>query len=209
MKMADFDPIFSSTPNDVKTPGGRRDFFAKKHHTNQSKNIILPCLQLFREGIFFWTKNLIRQTLTSSLIPKKNRDLIIPDKLPKTRYCTQNRNWFAPGFSNLLSGSPFRSSNTWSIRNLYHNSKKISNNGLHLFGKFDHHRLIDTLRIFPSPPSSKGNNKDESIESGLGVEEGGLRFAEALLSTHHWLAPTRWEPFLRLPSNMYLSSPEF
>ena len=60
---------------------------------------------------------------------------------------------------------------------------------MHLFGKFDHHRLIDTLRIFPSPPSSKGNNKDESIESGLGVEEGGLKSAEALLLEINELKP--------------------
>jgi hypothetical protein len=50
--MADFDPIFSSTPNDVKTPGGRRDFYPEKQRTNQSKNIYYPCLQEIREGIF-------------------------------------------------------------------------------------------------------------------------------------------------------------
>jgi uncharacterized protein len=40
------------------------------------------------------------------------------------------------------------------------------------YGKFDHHRLIDTLRILPSP---------DTQEPALGVEEGGLQSAEALL----------------------------
>ncbi len=40
------------------------------------------------------------------------------------------------------------------------------------YGKFDHHRLIDTLRILPSPGTEA---------PALGVEEGGLQSAEALL----------------------------
>ena len=40
------------------------------------------------------------------------------------------------------------------------------------YGKFDHHRLIDTLRILPSP---------DTEAPALGVEEGGLQSAEALL----------------------------
>jgi uncharacterized protein len=40
------------------------------------------------------------------------------------------------------------------------------------YGRFDHHRLIDTLRILPSP---------DTEEPALGVEEGGLQSAEALL----------------------------
>jgi uncharacterized protein len=40
------------------------------------------------------------------------------------------------------------------------------------YGKFDHHRLIETLRILPHPDTG---------EAALGVEEGGLQSAEALL----------------------------
>ncbi len=40
------------------------------------------------------------------------------------------------------------------------------------YGKFDHHRLIETLRILPNP---------DTEEPALGVEEGGLQSAEALL----------------------------
>lgn len=42
------------------------------------------------------------------------------------------------------------------------------------YGRFDHYRLIDSLRILP-------NQIEESIEPALGIDEGGLRSAEALL----------------------------
>lgn len=43
------------------------------------------------------------------------------------------------------------------------------------YGKFDHYRLIDTLRILPK------EYEDGSAEPALGLEEGGLHSAEALL----------------------------
>lgn len=46
------------------------------------------------------------------------------------------------------------------------------------YGKFDHYRLIDTLRILPQPPSDKA---DKSVEPTLGIEQGGIQSAEALL----------------------------
>jgi HD superfamily phosphohydrolase len=46
------------------------------------------------------------------------------------------------------------------------------------YGKFDHYRLIDTLRILPTP--SAGEDGAEG-EPALGVEEGGLQSAEALM----------------------------
>jgi hypothetical protein len=49
------------------------------------------------------------------------------------------------------------------------------------YGKFDHYRLIDTLRILEPPPSS--GEQEASREPMLGVEEGGLQSAESL-----WLA---------------------
>src|SRR5436853_1877488 len=42
------------------------------------------------------------------------------------------------------------------------------------YGKFDHFRLIDTLRILPS-------GSGETAEPALGVAAGGLQSAEALL----------------------------
>ncbi|MDE0307025.1 MAG: HD domain-containing protein [Albidovulum sp.] len=46
------------------------------------------------------------------------------------------------------------------------------------YGKFDHYRLIDTLRILPS---SRPNDETGSSEPALGVQEGGLHSAEAML----------------------------
>lgn len=46
------------------------------------------------------------------------------------------------------------------------------------YGRFDHYRLIDTLRILPMPPAK---NEDGVGEPALGVEEGGIQSAEALM----------------------------
>jgi uncharacterized protein len=58
---------------------------------------------------------------------------------------------------------------------------------LHLgvaYGRFDHYRLIDSLRILPSP--SAGMNEDDR-EPQLGVTEGGLHSAEALLLARYFM----------------------
>ncbi len=46
------------------------------------------------------------------------------------------------------------------------------------YGRFDHYRLIDTLRILRPAPTESGS---QSSEPTLGVEEGGLHSVEALL----------------------------
>jgi len=46
------------------------------------------------------------------------------------------------------------------------------------YGRFDHYRLIDTLRILPS---SSPDDTSGSLEPSLGIEEGGLNTAESLL----------------------------
>jgi HD superfamily phosphohydrolase len=51
------------------------------------------------------------------------------------------------------------------------------------YGRFDHFRLIDTLRILPK---STGED-DDSIEPALGIEEGGLHSAEALLLARYFM----------------------
>jgi len=53
------------------------------------------------------------------------------------------------------------------------------------YGKFDHHRLIDTLRILPPP--SYGNHSDNSKEPSLGVEIGGIHSAESLLLARYFM----------------------
>ena len=52
------------------------------------------------------------------------------------------------------------------------------------YGKFDHHRLIDSLRILP--PAQSGE-KGESQEPALGVEEGGIQSAEALMLARYFM----------------------
>ncbi len=52
------------------------------------------------------------------------------------------------------------------------------------YGKFDHYRLIDTLRILPTPPSGE---EDDSEEPALGVEEGGIQSAEALMLARYFM----------------------
>jgi HD superfamily phosphohydrolase len=52
------------------------------------------------------------------------------------------------------------------------------------YGKFDHYRLIDTIRILPPAPSGED---DMSKEPTLGVEEGGLHSAEALSLARYFM----------------------
>lgn len=53
------------------------------------------------------------------------------------------------------------------------------------YGRFDHFRLIDTLRILPAPAvRTKGG---DSNEPQLGVEEGGLHSAEAMLLARYFM----------------------
>ena len=46
------------------------------------------------------------------------------------------------------------------------------------YGRFDHHRLIDTMQILPSPAESDDGGPREPI---LGIEIGGIQSAESLL----------------------------
>jgi uncharacterized protein len=56
------------------------------------------------------------------------------------------------------------------------------------YGRFDQYRLIDTLRILPAPPSGESDTDQErSIEPSLGIEEGGLHSAEALLLARYFM----------------------
>lgn len=49
------------------------------------------------------------------------------------------------------------------------------------YGRFDHYRLIDTMRILPR------ENEEKSQEPALGVEKGGLHSAEALLLARYFM----------------------
>jgi uncharacterized protein len=52
------------------------------------------------------------------------------------------------------------------------------------YGKFDQYRLIDTLRILPSGSYDK---KEGSAEPALGIEQGGIQSAEALMLARYFM----------------------
>jgi hypothetical protein len=53
------------------------------------------------------------------------------------------------------------------------------------YGRFDHYRLIDTLRILPR--SSSSSEIVDSKEPALGVEEGGIQSAEAMMLARYFM----------------------
>jgi HD superfamily phosphohydrolase len=60
------------------------------------------------------------------------------------------------------------------------------------YGRFDHFRMIDTLRILPS-------GSKETAELALGIEEGGLQSAEALLlGRYHMYSQVYFHPIRRI-----------
>jgi HD superfamily phosphohydrolase len=59
------------------------------------------------------------------------------------------------------------------------------------YGRFDHHRLIQTMRILPPPPDPAGGDEaptgEEAARSTLGVVRGGLESAEGLLIARYFM----------------------
>lgn len=56
------------------------------------------------------------------------------------------------------------------------------------YGRFDHFRLVDTLRILPWPPAGGNEPAEQQDEAlALGVEEGGIQSAEALLLARYFM----------------------
>lgn len=54
------------------------------------------------------------------------------------------------------------------------------------YGRFDHHRLIDTLRILPGSPAGPDGDEQVAREPTLGITEGGVQSAEALLLARYF-----------------------
>jgi HD superfamily phosphohydrolase len=71
------------------------------------------------------------------------------------------------------------------------------------YGRFDHHRLIDTLRIMPSAPREEGD-VEASTEPTLGCERGGLQSAEALLLARYFMFSQVYYHPTRLAYNEHL-----
>lgn len=71
------------------------------------------------------------------------------------------------------------------------------------YGRFDHHRLIDTLRIIPSAPREEGE-REAVTEPTLGCERGGLQSAEALLLARYFMFSQVYYHPTRLAYNEHL-----
>ncbi len=65
------------------------------------------------------------------------------------------------------------------------------------YGKFDHYRLVDTLRVLPE-------TNDDSAEPALGVEAGGRESAEALLLARYFMYSQVYFHPVRLAYNIHL-----
>ncbi|MDG6250259.1 HD domain-containing protein [Methanocalculus sp.] len=76
-------------------------------------------------------------------------------------------------FSEIITGDAFGADRMdYLLRDTYHAGAA--------YGKFDHYRLIETLRILPK-------RYDDSDEPALGVETGGIQSAEALLLARYFM----------------------
>lgn len=68
------------------------------------------------------------------------------------------------------------------------------------YGRFDHYRLIDSLRILPPPPEGE----EGSREPQLGVEAGGIYTAEALLLARYFMFTQVYFHSVRLIYDLHL-----
>jgi len=72
-----------------------------------------------------------------------------------------------------------------------------------VYGRFDHHRLIDTLRIVPSAPREAGEAGGAG-DPELGCERGGLYSAEALVLARYFMFAQVYFHPTRLAYNEHL-----
>lgn len=72
------------------------------------------------------------------------------------------------------------------------------------YGRFDHERLIGTLRVMASPAREEGETDEAAIEPVLGVERGGLQAAEQLLLARYFMFGQVYHHPTRLAYNEHL-----
>lgn len=107
----------------------------------------------------------MKQVWDTMSIPVREEDIIKlavgPKKLKEVTF-----NVWEAILSEIIVGDAFGADRIdYLLRDSYHAGVS--------YGRFDHHRLINTLRIIPK--------EEDSLEPALGIEEGGLRAAEGLL----------------------------
>lgn len=70
------------------------------------------------------------------------------------------------------------------------------------YGRFDHNRLIETLRIIPGAP--EGDEDTTDVDPQLGCERGGLESAEALMLARYFMFAQVYYHSARLAYNEHL-----
>ena len=70
------------------------------------------------------------------------------------------------------------------------------------YGRFDHNRLIETLRIIPGAPEGRDGSND--VDPQLGCERGGLESAEALMLARYFMFAQVYYHSARLAYNEHL-----
>jgi HD superfamily phosphohydrolase len=74
------------------------------------------------------------------------------------------------------------------------------------YGRFDHERLINTLRIMREPAREEGETDEEATEPVLGCERGGLQSAEQLLLARYFMFSQLYHHPVRLAYNEHLKN---
>jgi uncharacterized protein len=120
----------------------------------------------------------MRQILQNSVPP------INPDHVAKIAIGPKKLSEFAPDISfsvwetllsEIIVGDAFGVDRIdYLLRDAYHAGV--------VYGRFDHHRLLQTLRILP-----KSDQESESTEPWLGIEAGGLEAAEAMSLARYFM----------------------
>lgn len=72
------------------------------------------------------------------------------------------------------------------------------------YGRFDHERLINTLRVMREPAREKAETDEEATEPVLGCERGGLQSAEQLLLARYFMFSQVYHHPTRLAYNVHL-----
>lgn len=72
------------------------------------------------------------------------------------------------------------------------------------YGRFDHERLINTLRVMPEPARDEGDVDEAAVEPVLGCERGGLQSAEQLVLARYFMFSQVYHHPARLAYNEHL-----
>jgi uncharacterized protein len=123
------------------------------------------------------TQDLIRCSemtqIWSSMTPPLRADDIVKLAVGAKKAAPLQLNTWEAILSEIIVGDAFGADRMdYLLRDSYHAGVQ--------YGKFDHHRLINTLRILPM-------SYDETEEPALGLEAGGLESSEALMVARHFM----------------------